>query len=153
MEQGKEKEAKPYLDESYNLEKDPLKKSKLAMRFGKSLRAQGNFGSARTYFQKSVDLNPSNGRAYVEIAQMYAASANNCGDSQFNKRAVFWLAASEARKAGRVDANLKSYSEKLAASYEGSAPQKSEIFQAGNGGETIRIGCWIGLSVTVPNLK
>ncbi|WP_027127124.1 tetratricopeptide repeat protein [Gelidibacter mesophilus] len=152
MKQGKEKEAKPYLDQSYDLEKDPLKKSRLAMRFGKSLKSQGNYGSARSYFQKSVDLNPSNGRAHIEIAQMYAASANNCGDTTFNKRAVFWLAASEARKAGRVDANLKSYAEGLAANYDGKAPQRADIFTAGNGGETIRIGCWIGLSVTVPKI-
>ena len=34
------------------------------------------------------------------------ASANSCGDTNFNKRAVFWLAAEEARKAGRVDPTL-----------------------------------------------
>ena len=152
MSQGKDKEAKPYLDQSYDLEQNPLKKAALAMRFGKSLRKQGNYGSARNYFQKSIQLNPSNGRAHIEIAQMYAASANNCGTDQFSKRAVFWLAASEARKAGRVDANLRSYAEGLAANYDGSAPQRAEIFSKGNGGEVIKIGCWIGLSVTVPKI-
>lgn len=152
MKQGKKNEAKPYLMQSYDLETNKLKKSNLAMRFGKSLRAQGNFGEARSFFQKSLSLSPSNGRAHLEIAQMYAASANNCGDSNFNKRAVFWLAAAEARKAGRVDANLKTYAEKLAASYDGNAPQRSEIFSASNGGKTIKIGCWIGLSVTVPKV-
>ncbi len=152
MKQGKEKEAKPYLDQSYDLETNPLKKAALAMRFGKSLRKQGNLGAARNYFQKSLDLNPSNGRAHIEIAQMYAASANSCGDDNFSKRSVFWLAAAEARKAGRVDGNLKTYAEGLAASYEGSAPSRSEIFTKGNGGEVIKIGCWIGLSVTVPKI-
>lgn len=152
MKQGKENEAKPYLDQSYDLEKDPLKKSRLAMRFGKSLKSQGNYGAARSYFQKSLQLNPSNGRAHIEIANMYAASANNCGDTNFNKRAVFWLAAAEARKAGRVDANLRSYADGLAANFDGKAPQKSEIFGEGNQGQTIRIGCWIGLSVTVPKI-
>ena len=152
MSQGKEKEAKPYLDQSYDLETNKFKKANLAMRFGRSLRKQGNFGAARNYFQKSVELNPSNGRAHAEIAQMYAASANNCGDDNFSKRAVFWLAAAEARKAGRVDANLRTYSEKLAASYEGSAPTREEIFTKGNGGTVIRVGCWIGLSVTVPKV-
>lgn len=152
MSQGKEKEARPYLDQSYDLEKNPLKKSQLAMRFGKSLRKQGNYGAARNYFQKSLELNPSNGRAHVEIAQMYAASANNCGEDHFSKRAVFWLAAAEVRKAGRVDGNLKSYAEKAAASYEGSAPSRAEVFQKGNGGEVIKVGCWIGLSVTVPKI-
>lgn len=152
MSQGKEREARPYLDQSYDLEKNPLKKAQLAMRFGQSLRKQGNFSAARNYFQKSLELNPSNGRAHTEIAQMYAASANNCGDDHFSKRAVFWLAAAEARKGGRVDGTIRDYSEKLAASYEASAPTRSEIFEKGNGGEVIRIGCWIGLSVTVPKI-
>lgn len=152
MSQGKEREARPYLDQSYDLETNPLKKAQLAMRFGKSLRKQGNYSAARNYFQKSLELNPSNGRAHIEIAQMYAASANSCGDDHFSKRAVFWLAAAEARKAGRVDGTIRTYSQELAASYEGSAPTKSEIFEKGNGGEVIRIGCWIGLSVTVPKL-
>jgi len=81
---------------------------------------------------------------------MYAKSANNCGDTNFNKRAVFWLAASTAEKAGRVDGRLRSTASKTAASYRGSAPSKSDIFSAGNKGQTIKIGCWIGRSVKVP---
>ncbi|GIS00996.1 MAG: hypothetical protein CM15mP102_18160 [Flavobacteriales bacterium] len=34
-------------------------------------------------------------------------------DTQFNKRAVFWLAAQTAVKAGRVDASLKKISIEL----------------------------------------
>ena len=83
---------------------------------------------------------------------MYGKSANSCGDTNFNKRAVFWLAALEAEKAGRVDGRLKSSASKAAAGYRGSAPSKADVFQAGNKGETIKIGCWIGRSITVPSL-
>ena len=92
------------------------------------------------------------GKAYLAIAQMYASSANDCGTDNFSKRAVYWLAASEARKAGRVDSNMSKAAAQSAANYEAKAPQKSEIFSAGRAGEVIRIGCWIGSSVTVPNL-
>jgi tetratricopeptide (TPR) repeat protein len=150
--QGKTKEGNDYLDQAYDLEKDPLKKAKRAYEIGKSLRKKGSYGSARSYFQKALNLSPSMGRAHIEIAQMYAASANDCGDTVFNKRAVYWLAAAEARKAGRVDANLKTYSDQLAASYDGKAPSRSDIFGCSCEGTTIRIGCWIGSSVTVPKL-
>ena len=43
---------------------------------------------------------------------MYADSANDCGDTQFNKRAVYWLAADFARKAGNVDNSLKKVANK-----------------------------------------
>ena len=83
---------------------------------------------------------------------MYNRSANNCGDSNFNKRAVFWLAEAEALKAGRVDPTLKKSAAQSAANYKAKAPSKSDIFNKGNQGETIKIGCWIQRSVTVPNI-
>ena len=36
--------------------------------------------------------------------------------------------------------------------YSAKAPQKAEIFTAGNSGQVIKIGCWIGGSVTVPSI-
>jgi len=74
------------------------------------------------------------------------------GDTNFNKRAVFWLAADEARKAGRIDANLKSLADQTAVAYEAKAPTRAEIFNCDCQGKRIDIGCWIGASVTVPKL-
>jgi hypothetical protein len=101
---------------------------------------------------ESMELNPSDGSPYIAIAAMYAKSANNCGDSNFNKRAVFWLAASTAEQAGRIDGRLRPAAAKSAASYRASAPSKTDIFNEGNAGQSIRIGCWIGRSVTVPSI-
>ena len=86
------------------------------------------------------------------IASLYASSANDCGNTQFEKRAVYWLAAKVARKAGKVDASLKKNGEKSALSYEGRAPTKTDIFTEGNAGTSIKLNCWIKTSVTVPNL-
>ena len=152
LKDGKESEALKYFNQAYNLETDGYKKAKLAMRIGDNMRKKGNYGQARTYYRNALSTSPSMGKAYIHIANMYAASANSCGDTNFNKRAVFWLAAAEARKAGKVDANLKSYANELAASYEAKAPSRGEIFSCNCEGTTINIGCWIGLSVTVPKL-
>ena len=102
--------------------------------------------------RKALRENPSMGRCHLAIAAMYASSANNCGTDTFSKRAVYWLAAQEAAKAGRVDANLRSSASKSVKSYNAKAPTKADIFTKGNAGETITIGCWIGGSVKVPNL-
>ena len=99
-----------------------------------------------------VKLNPSDGSPYLAIASMYSSSAKNCGSDNFNKRAVFWLAASTAEKAGRVDGRLKSVAARNAKSYRASAPTKSEIFSKGNAGQSLKIGCWIGRTITVPNI-
>ena len=68
---------------------------------------------------------------------MYADSANDCGDSQFNKRAVYWLAADIAKKAASVDNSLSKIAKKTADSYNGRAPSKTDIFTEGNEGITI----------------
>jgi len=83
---------------------------------------------------------------------MYAKSANNCGTDNFSKRAVYWLAAKEAAKAGRVDPTMKKNAAKSIANYEAKVPQKSEIFSSGRAGQVIKIECWIQRSVTVPSL-
>jgi tetratricopeptide (TPR) repeat protein len=152
LKQDKEKEAESYLKQAYDLESDPYKKGKLAERIASSLKSKGQYGQARGYYRESLKYNPSNGRPYLAIAAMYAASANSCGDDAFNKRAVFWLAIREAQKAGRVDGNLRSAVAQTVANYEAKVPTRAEIFTKGNQGQVIRIGCWIGDSVTVPNL-
>ena len=59
---------------------------------------------------QALGFNPSMGRSYLAIAQMYASSAKNCGNDNFSQRAVYWLASKEAMKASRVDGTSKSSS-------------------------------------------
>jgi hypothetical protein len=101
-----------------------------------------------------MDLNyqPSMGSTYLLIANLYASSANNCGNSQFEKRAVYWLAAEQARKAASVDAGVKRIAERTAVSYEGRAPSKTDIFTDGSQGKRVTFSCWIRRSVRVPYL-
>lgn len=149
---GKENEAISYFKESYDLEEDTFKKANLANRIGLILKKKGRYGQARTYFRNSLKLNPSNGRPHLSIAAMYAASANSCGDTTFNKRAVYWLAAQEAQKAARVDPTQKKNAAKSVANYNAKAPQKADIFSCACSGQVIKIGCWINGQVTVPSL-
>ncbi|WP_242202238.1 tetratricopeptide repeat protein [Aestuariivivens insulae] len=152
LKNGKTSEAEKYLKESYDLETDTFKKSKLANRIGLILKKKGRYGQARGYFRDALKLNPANGRPHLSIAAMYAASAKDCGDTNFNKRAVYWLAADEAAKAARVDPTLKKAAAQSVANYKAKAPNKSEIFECACSGKVIKISCWIGASVTVPKV-
>ena len=150
--EGDSAAALTYYNQAVELETDNFEKAKILYRIASGFKKKGSYGQARNYYQKVLAANPSYGRAHLAIAQMYAASANNCGTDNFSKRAVYWLAAQEARKAGRVDPNLRKDASNTAANYLAKAPSKSEIFSKGNAGETIKISCWIGRSVKVPNL-
>lgn len=149
---GNSNEALEYYEESIELETDNYKKAKILFKIATKFKNAGRKSSARSYAQKALNFQPSMGRAYILISSLYASSANDCGDTQFNKRAVYWLAADVARKAGRVDASLKSFANKTAASYVGRAPSKTDIFTEGNEGATIKFNCWINTSITVPKL-
>ena len=153
----KDKESKPneaieFYEQAISLQTDDFKKARLYNKIALKLKKRKSYSKARSYFRKALNLNPSNGRPHLSIAAMYAASAKNCGDTNFNKRAVYWLAANEAKKAGRVDPTQKKNVGKSVANYIAKAPTKSEIFSASNSGQTINIGCWIRSSVKVPKI-
>ncbi len=149
---GNSSEALRYYEESVTLETDPYKKAKTLYKIAVKFKNRGSKSTARSYANKALSYQPSLGAAYLLISNLYASSANDCGNSQFEKRAVYWLAAQMARKAASVDASLKKTALSTAASYEGRAPSKTDIFTEGMSGKTIQFNCWIGSSVNVPAL-
>lgn len=149
---GKASEALKYYEESISLESDPYKKAKILYKIAVKFSKAGRKQSSRRYAKKALKNQPSMGKAHLLIAGLYASSANDCGDSTFNKRAIYWLAADTARKAGRVDASIRKSANKTALSYMGRAPSKTDIFSQANEGTKITFNCWVGGSVTVPKL-
>jgi tetratricopeptide (TPR) repeat protein len=149
---GKSTEALKYYEESILLESDQYKKAKILYKIAVKFKNSGRKQSSRRYAQKALRNQPSMGRAHLLIASLYASSANDCGENQFNKRAIYWLAADLARKAGRVDASIKKLATRTAQSYMGRAPSKTDIFSEANEGSKIKFNCWVGASVTVPKL-
>ncbi len=150
--QGNSSEALMFYNQAIELETDSYEKAKILFRIATNFRKNGLYSKARSYYMQALGFNPSMGRSYLAIAQMYASSAKNCGDDNFSQRAVYWLASREAMKASRVDGTLRSAAIKSSKNYEAKAPQKSEIFSSGREGEVIKISCWINRSVKVPNL-
>ena len=150
---GDSQTAIKFYNESIELETDNLKKAKTLYKIAIKFKKSKQFSKSRNYANRALNFQPSLGSAYLLIANLYASSANNCGNSQFDKRAVYWLAAKEARKAASVDASVRKTANRTAASYEGRAPTKTDIFTEGRAGENISIGCWIGKSISVPNLQ
>lgn len=141
-----------YYENAAELEEDPLDKAKDYFTIAEVYKKRGALSSARKYYQLALDNKPSMGIAYLRIAAMIAGSANDCGNSTFEKRAVYWKAANYARRAASVDAALKDNATETANSYQQRAPSKSDIFQEGMEGKTVTFSCWVGGSVKVPNL-
>ena len=150
---GDSQTAIKFYNESIELETDNIKKAKTLYKIALKFKKSKQFSKSRTYANRALSYQPSLGSAYLLIANLYASSANNCGNTQFDKRAVYWLAAKQARRAASVDASIRKTANRTALSYEGRAPSKTDIFTEGRAGETISVGCWIGKSISVPNLQ
>lgn len=149
---GDSKAALTYYEESLILEQDQYRKADILYKIALKFKKRGLKSKSKSYARKALKNRPSMGKAYMLIASLYASSANDCGTTQFEKRAIYWLAAKMARKAAAVDSGVKKTALKLAASYEGRAPSKTDIFTEGKAGETIRFSCWVNDSVKVPQL-
>ena len=152
MKNGDSKGALVDFDKALSLETDSYKRSNIAYKVAVINRRKGSKGTARKYAQQAIDANSSNGKAYLLIANLYASSANQCGSTTFEKRAIYWKAADMARKAGRVNPSLSSRANKSAASYSAKAPSKEDIFSSGMAGKTVSFSCWVGGSVKVPSI-
>lgn len=151
--EGKSAKALEYYNQAAELETNKSDQAKIYYRIANNYKDKGSYGQARSFYRKALNAKPSLGSAYLQIANMYAKSANNCGDDTFTKRAVYWLAADYASRAARVDPSISSNASQAAAAYRGRAPQKSDVFQSSrNAGDAITIGCWIGESVRIPSL-
>ena len=149
---GKSSEAIKYYNEAVDLHVDNYKKAKILYKIATKFKSRGQKSSARTYAQKALNYQPSMGNAYLLIANLYADSANECGSTTFEKRAIYWKAAEMARKAGRVDSSISGKANAAASSYDQRAPSKQDIFTASMSGKTITFSCWVGGSVKVPSL-
>lgn len=150
--EGNSSKALQYYNQAAELETNKSDQAKIYYRIANNYKDKGSFSQARSFYRKALNAKPSMGSAYLQIANMYANSANNCGDDTFTKRAVYWLAADYASRAARVDPSISSNASQAAAAYRGRAPQKSDVFQSSYGvGDAIQIGCWIGETVRIPN--
>ena len=140
-----------YFKQSEELETKASDKAKVNYKIAETYRQKGNYGSARTYYKKALSQKPSMGICYLKIANMIGDSANNCGDDKFSKQAVYWLAASYADRAGKIDPSLSSTASKTAARYRALAPSKTDVFNNPER-KSVKIGCWIGETIKVPSL-
>uniref|UniRef100_A0A0N8AFD7 Uncharacterized protein n=1 Tax=Daphnia magna TaxID=35525 RepID=A0A0N8AFD7_9CRUS len=144
--------AMEYFNQAADLYKDNSKKANVYFKMA-SIYSKSNKVQARTYARKALAVKPSYGKAYLLIAQLYGSSINDCGKDQFEKRAMYWLAAQYCDKAASADSSIKAVANKTAASYRAAAPSITEIFDSGKAGQRIAFNCWVGESVVVPSIK
>ncbi len=105
-----------------------------------------NYTMSRQYARKSLEYKADQGRCYILIGTLYAAS-KPYDDAVLNKT-VYWVACDKFAKAKQVDPSCAEEAQRLINTYSQYFPTTEEIFfYAGNGlakGKAFTVGGWIG---------
>ena len=136
-----------YYQSAANLETDSSRKGNIY--YAMATAVGTNPPLALDYLKKAVDVNPSLGKAWLLIAHLYAG-ASDCGTTPFEKKAIYFLAANTARKAGENDPSIKAASVQQTKQYLEKAPTKAEIKSEKKSGKKVTFRCWINETVNIP---
>ena len=105
-----------YFDEAIELEQDPMEKAENCYKAAVAIMSQKMYGKARQYANKALSYNANMGKAYILIAQMYAASPN-WGDEAALNKCTYFAAIDKLQRAKSVDPSVAEEANKLIGSY------------------------------------
>lgn len=138
-----------YFDEAIELEQDPMEKAENCYKAAVAIMSQKMYGKARQYANKALSYNANMGKAYILIAQMYAASPN-WGDEAALNKCTYFAAIDKLQRAKSVDPSVAEEANKLIGSYSAYTPKDEDLFFLGlKKGDSVTIGGWIGETTTI----
>lgn len=117
-----------------------------------SYREMDRLSQARTYALKANEAKSNDGRPFLLIGEMYAASASSCGNDEFTKKTAFWAAVDKFIQARNADEDpeVKERANELINTYTQYFPNMELIFFHGyERGQSYRIDCWINETTSV----
>jgi hypothetical protein len=148
--QRKFAEATKFYVESADMQTNPTEKARTYYMLATGLLANDQ-AKSKEYVNKALVNDPKMGQAYLYLAQMYANSANECGKTDFEKKAVYYLASQTVEKAAIAEPRLKPTADKMAEDYATKSLKSSDISNAKMNGKSVSLGCWINETITFPS--
>lgn len=131
--------AMEYFDKSMQLATPGIEKAKKAYTIA-SIVSNSDRAKAKKFVQFAIENEPTNGKYYLFLANLYANSLNDCGTSPDQQAAIFKLASNVALNAGKTEARLLQTSQKTSNEYLKKVDNKFK-------GKSIKINCWINETV------
>ncbi|MCR5863344.1 hypothetical protein LRS05_14990 [Flavobacterium sp. J372] len=145
-------DAVKYFDEAARLETTAEKKAEMYYMAATLIR-QSDKKMAKDYALKAAQLNTKSGRPYVFLAEMYSSAGKECEMTDFERKALVWLAGETLKKAEQAEAKYKATADAMMINLNKKAPVKADLKAAGRkAGQKISYGCWINETITIPNL-
>ena len=147
-------EATKYLQEATKSE--DVKSAQTAYKtLAKIMLQEGKWEQGRAYARQAIELNRNDGEPYITIANLYAASAKECGggDPMYSK-AAFWAAVDKLNQAKKIDPSCAKDANDLIHYYSQFFPTIEDIFMRNYAeGQEYTVECWINEKTTIRSLK
>ncbi len=139
----KNQEAIPFLEAALSTE-NTNSRADIYLILASIYNASKDYQTSRNYARKSIEIKPSQGKAYLIIGDMYATTAESCGDNDLTKKAAFWAAVDKFYEAKKADPSVEEYAQKLIEAYSRQFPLTETLFFYNlNVGDSYTVGCWI----------
>ncbi|MEQ8303298.1 MAG: hypothetical protein RIB47_07905 [Cyclobacteriaceae bacterium] len=135
--------AESLFKEALSLANAPNEKADIYIYLGTVQSKRNNNNGARDYFRQAAAADPGNKEGFEKIGDLYYSSFNDCkkGQNMAEDRLIYIAAYNMYARAGA--------SQKMAQA-KSQFPSKEEIFLFNwKTGDTMRVGCWIGETVTI----
>lgn len=134
-----------YLKEASKGLEDPMNKASALYELAKAYKSAGQYSAARTAALQSAELDPTNGRQYILIGDMYMQTASSCGDNPVTQRAGYWAAADKYAKAKSVatDEKVKEQAgSRYSSAFSGFPKNEDMFFYNITAGSSYTVSCW-----------
>ncbi len=146
--------ATSYYKQAVENETDTEKKAFDYYQLAKVAFQTKDYTVVRKYCQSAISLKSNYGEAYILIGSAYAASSSSCGNNDFEKQAVYWVAVDKFVKAKSVDPSVSEVADEQIKAYSQRFPNNENAFFNGyTDGQTYTVGCWINESTIVRTTK
>ncbi len=138
--------AAKYLNEAISGLKEDKARADAYLNLADAYRNLGQLANARNAALESSRLNPSDGRPYILIGDLYYSTASSCGgDTPVSKRAGYWAAADKYAKAKSVSSDenvINVANAKYNAAYSGFPNNEELFFENIAVGSSYTVSCW-----------
>ena len=146
--------ASEYFTKAISQETDNDKKAEYYYNLGLIAYQKKDYPAVRKYCQSAIGLRSNYGDAYMLIGNAYAQSTNTCGNSEFEKAAVYWVVVDQFVKAKSVDPSIADKANDYINNYSKQFPNNEITFFNGyTDGQTYKVGCWIDETTKVRTIK
>lgn len=142
-----------YFDKAAQMEKNPVERADIYYKIAGIFR-NSDKAKAKEYALKVMKDNPKDAHPYIFLAEMYSSVTKECDITDFERKALLWLAIDTVKKAEEADPKYKRTVASIIEGYEKRLPTSDEMKEAGmKKGDEIRYRCWINETLTLPKVK